>query len=65
MRSTMRRPSAGRRRWPAMPLLEVDGALDRVDRAGELDQRAVAHHLDDAAADVRRSQGSGCRAVAP
>ena len=30
-------------------LLQNDRALDRVDGAGELDQHAIAHHLDDAA----------------
>ncbi len=29
--------------------LDGDGALDRIDDAAEFDQRAVAHHLDDAA----------------
>ena len=35
--------------------LDRDGALDRVDDAAELDQRAIAHHLDDAA--VARRDG--------
>ena len=30
--------------------LHRDGAFDRIDDAAEFDQRAVAHHLDDAAA---------------
>jgi hypothetical protein len=30
--------------------LNGDGALHRIHRAGELDQRAVPHHLDDTAA---------------
>ena len=34
----------------AMPLLQFDRAVHRIDRAGELDQHAVAHQLDDAAA---------------
>src|SRR5262245_55424474 len=31
------------------PLLELDRTGDRIDRAGELDQYPVTHHLDDAA----------------
>jgi hypothetical protein len=31
-------------------LLDFDGTLHGLDDAGELDQRAVAHQLDDAAA---------------
>ena len=42
--------------------LDRDGAFDRVDGAAELDQRAVAHHLDDAA--VARGDG-GIEHLAP
>src|SRR5262249_2404187 len=28
------------------PFLQLDGAANRIDRAGELDQHAVTHHLD-------------------
>ena len=34
-------------------LLQFDGAGDGVDGAGELDQHAVTHHLDDAALMLR------------
>ncbi len=30
--------------------LPIDGAIDRIDDAGELDQQAIAHQLDDAPA---------------
>ena len=42
--------------------LDRDRAFDRVDDAAELDQRAVAHHLDDAA--VARRDG-GIEGLAP
>ena len=35
-------------------LLEIDGALHRVDRAGELDQHTVASHLENSALDAWR-----------
>jgi hypothetical protein len=35
------------------PLLQVDGTLDGIHRAGELNQGAVAHQLDDPAAMLR------------
>ena len=46
-----------RRRSPlAMPLLQLDRAGDGVHGAGELDQHAVAHHLDDAALMLRNQR---------
>ena len=36
-------------------LLDRGGALDRIDHARELDQRAVAHELGDRGRDARRS----------
>ena len=43
-------------------LLDRDGALDGVDDAGELDQHAVAHQLDDAAAMLGTIGSSDCLA---
>ena len=65
MRSTMRRVlrQAGvRRRHLA---LQLDRAMHRIDRAGELDQHAVAHDLDDAARHARAPWARGSPSAAP
>ena len=49
MRKPMRSASGTSRLPVGHALLDRDGAGDRVDHAGELDDRAVAHQLDDAA----------------
>ena len=48
IRSWMRRASFGSA-WARQGALDGRGALHGIDHAGELDQRAVAHQLDDAA----------------
>ncbi len=49
MRNRMRSASGTPASRSAMPSLDRDRACHRVDDAGELDQGAVAHELDDAA----------------
>jgi len=49
-RSTIRRASAIASLAAAHCGLQFDGAFDGLHGAGELDQHAVAHHLDDAPA---------------